>query len=209
MATHVSKTCQVIHYLVSRLPPHNPGKTKLVKLVYLADLESRQVNGAPITDMAYRWWNHGPWDEQFDQCVGTLTESGCIQVGTYPYHGWYGSIFYPLSPIKYSLTSSEKTILDYLIRSYGRTPLKELLEDIVYATPPMKDAISRKAYGKPLRMEIVDNQGKTQHGMSLEDVLEGERLTREGAVIDITGSLPTLEEIARMTGREYEESVEA
>lgn len=151
------KSCQVIKYLVSHLPG-KLGKIQLVKLVYLADLEARRVMGRPISDFNYRLYHYGPWDERFESCLKELTEDEAILVECYPYRGWYGSLYHNGKEIEYSLSAGERAILDYLIKEHGSRPMRELVEEFVYETKPMKDAQKRKAFNEPLRMELVDNE---------------------------------------------------
>lgn len=195
MAEASPRTCQALHYLVSHLSDA-AGRTKLVKLLYLADLEARRVLGRPLTEMQYRWWEYGPWDEQFALCEASLKSRNLIQVETYPYQSYYGSFYVPLGDMMYTFADDEVAVLDYLVKTFGKKGRKELVEEIVYQTPPMKDAVAREAYGKPLRMEIVDNEDFDQHGIALADILEGERRLRAGLGINATKRVPNVEEVA-------------
>ncbi len=167
-----------------------------MKLLYLADLEARRVLGRPLTEMQYRWWEYGPWDEQFALCEASLKSRNLIQVETYPYQSYYGSFYVPLGDMMYTFADDEVAVLDYLVKTFGKKGRKELVEEIVYQTPPMKDAVAREAYGKPLRMEIVDNEDFDQHGIALADILEGERRLRAGLGINATKRVPNVEEVA-------------
>ena len=189
-----TKTCQIVKYLVSRLPGRL-GKTKIVKLLYLADLESRRLMGKPISEMRYRWYNHGPWDERVDVCLKALTEAKSIEVEIYPMHGWYGSLYHNLGGnIDSGLSQAEKRILDYLIQEYGQKKLKELLEEIVYETTPMKDVRERKAFNEFLRMELVDNELRAAFGdVDFEDLVAGENDILEGRSTPLSEVLSELE----------------
>ena len=56
----LSRNAQVLRYLLEVAP--GVGHTLLAKFAYLADLIARQYLGGPITEMQYRYDNHGPFD---------------------------------------------------------------------------------------------------------------------------------------------------
>jgi hypothetical protein len=51
---------KALEYLVDEHGPID-GRTRLLKLVYLADREYSQRHGHPYTEAKYYRWNHGPF----------------------------------------------------------------------------------------------------------------------------------------------------
>lgn len=68
------KLCKAIEYVVDRHGPID-GRTRLLKLVYLADQRWLQVHGATYTEASYYRWNHGPFSREFLQAIDAVIES--------------------------------------------------------------------------------------------------------------------------------------
>ncbi len=170
---HLSKNAQVLKYFAERCPGGIP-RTRLVKLVYLADLEARKLLGHPISDFEYIWHHHGPFDKVIFEAItelvnAELAERRYVQIDANMTEkrlqivGGKGAFGFSLA---------EKEILSHVAERYMETPLKELLDDVVYQTPPMK-SVSQK--GERLPMEDLDNQDKNRIGFDLEEVLAAEQ----------------------------------
>lgn len=187
------KTCQVIKYFVQRLPG-KLGRTKLLKLVYLADIESRRFTKRPISDLQYRWYNHGPWDKRFHDYLDLMERSGWIEAERYQYRGGHGVLIKKLAGMTMNLSPGESAILDYVISEYGQKERQELVEEIAYETEPMKDAVKRRAFRKPLRMSLVDGESIDRlGGFGLEDLARGLEEVREGRAVSLKEALDAVE----------------
>jgi len=55
--------CKALEYLIDRWGPIE-GRTRLIKLVYLADLEWASTHSGPYTEAKYYRWNHGPFSRE-------------------------------------------------------------------------------------------------------------------------------------------------
>src|SRR5690242_20145818 len=55
----VTRAQQVIMHLVKRRP--DLGRTQIVKLLYLVDLEAHRQLGKPITEVQWKFHHHGPY----------------------------------------------------------------------------------------------------------------------------------------------------
>lgn len=126
------KLCKALEYLVDR---HGPveGRTRLMKLVYLADLEwARAHGGKPYTEAGYYRWNHGPFSREV---LRALEWMDGIEVVTrdVPWDG--GNTFCyssgestRLSHVK--LDDDFVAVLDAVGARWRSRPLKELLEHV-------------------------------------------------------------------------------
>ena len=58
----------LLQYLVGRLGEREVGfgKTKLVKLLYLTDIESVRIQRRPATDLEWQFYHYGPYPLGFD-----------------------------------------------------------------------------------------------------------------------------------------------
>jgi hypothetical protein len=64
-----------------------------------------------------------------------------------------------------------------VVRQYGSVPLRDLLTEIVYKTPPMKAV---KQLGETLPMQMLDNVDRNRLGVDFEEILAAERDVRAG-----------------------------
>lgn len=183
----LDKNAQIIKFIVERLPG-KLGRVHLMKLIYLADYHSRRLYGRPISSLKYIWWNHGPFDKKFYGYIGALKpnyimeeetsflpDKGCI---SYKYHNGPAGV-------KYTFTEPELYILEYVIRTFGKADIDELLEGVVYMTEPMQKLVKKgkKAFGSKLDMKIIDNVDRALYGgLDPEDIIEGEKALQEGKV---------------------------
>ena len=172
----LSKNAKVLLYFLGH--QEWTGRTHLVKLLYLADLEARKVLGRPITDLNYVWHHYGPWDKRFfsarDELLnGGFAESHTFQEGGYTHHEMKAIA---TDGGAKSLSPEELHILHYVTREHMNTALSTLLAK-VYDTSPMK-AVNAK--GELLPMELVDNEVRRMSGINLEEMLECERMAASG-----------------------------
>jgi hypothetical protein len=157
MPAAAPKSAQMAKYIVKRLSGQI-GRTFLVKLIYLADLHSRELRGQPISELRYHWHHYGPWDGSIQRKLSELVNREVLLCSTVPYGGWYASTYYDgPTDLQSDLGLPESRILDLVIQTYSGKNLKALLDDVVYETPPMKDAIKNKRRGGQLRMSMMDN----------------------------------------------------
>lgn len=175
-------TPAVLRFLVSHLSGRL-GRTHLLKLVYLSDLEARRYLGHPISRLQYTWHHHGPFDKAFYEYVEQLKREGSVTEETLTWPtGASGSIYRfsgTIAPAPF--TRGEETILAYIARAYGQMRLDALLDDVVYETEPMRAARASNRQGTRLAMSRLDNQARREHGgVDLERLLESEEQVREG-----------------------------
>jgi hypothetical protein len=146
-------------YFINSLP--FSGRTQLVKFMYLADLESRRLRGQPITDLRYIWYIHGPFDKRIYDTLDDLRERGYVrEIERRFASGDKAYAYHLVKPIAATLHRHDRAIAEYVEKTFGKTRLRSLLDDVVYQTAPMIDAEERKAFKKPLRMSLADNENK-------------------------------------------------
>jgi hypothetical protein len=191
----LSREEQLIAYFVKTCG-RPVGKTRVMKLLYLADYESRRYLGRPISAIPYVWYHYGPYDKRFDSWLTTLKEHGVVterDLTTVP--GVQGSFYSPgKADLEYSFSPVELEILAYVRRTYANRRLRSLLDDIVYQTEPMKHAQAKDSWGKPLKMEMVDNAVGSQFRTPYEELLRRSRRALAGALI------PHAEAMQRLRG---------
>jgi hypothetical protein len=175
-----SRVAQLIRFFVDRVP--GAGRTRLVKSLYMADHEARRYLGHPLTDLVYRWDEHGPFDpeilRQLDhmQAAGYMNQEIKHAAGTTHYMNTSAE-----TPSFCPLKRDEMAILEYVVNSYASMILDDLLEEIVYQTRPMTSA---EKLGDRLKMELVDREQRIP-GLELERMLEAAEELKAGKVISL------------------------
>lgn len=135
-------TEKLIAYIIEHLSG-KITKTQLVKLAYLADLESTKFTNSQVSDIQWLRYHYGPYDKHLDERLGFLQQNGFIEIKqqnkvsdpdkTYFIFNYTGKSVDPnLEPVK-------KDIVDTIIKQFGSFTLNSLLK-YVYDTEPMKGA---------------------------------------------------------------------
>jgi hypothetical protein len=163
-------TAELIHAFVQRVP--NAGRTQIVKLLYLADLEARRCLGHPLTPLNYIWYDHGPFDTDIYVQLDRLCGLGFLHEETYQRSD--GKTCYRYSttdapPPGEPLKAAELALVNYVAARHGKKRLKALLDE-VYQTPPMEQARKVGHRGVTLNMDLVNNASRIP-GAELERVL--------------------------------------
>jgi len=190
---NLSREEQLVAFFVNACP-EPVGRTRLMKLLYLADYEARRYLGRPVSSIPYIWYDHGPFDQQLYGWLDHLRAEGLIrdEEVVYP-SGNAGHIYTPNeAPPAHDLSPDEVEILSYVCREYSQVGLRELLDDIVYQTEPMLDAKEKNARGEKLNMDLVNNLKSRAFAVPYEELLARSRQVRAGNVIPHSAAMTRL-----------------
>lgn len=123
--------CRALEYLVDRWGPVE-GRTRLTKLIYLADFEWARTHPRPYTEAKYYRWNHGPFSREVLQALEWMDGIEIVATPTQ----WEGGTVFCYRPgentrlAKVTLDPTFVTLLDAVGSRWGNRPLKELLEHV-------------------------------------------------------------------------------
>lgn len=139
--------CKALEHLVDRWGPVE-GRTKLMKLIYLADLAwARGHGGVPYTEARYYRWNHGPFSREVLRALEWMDGIEVVQSAlpreagdTYCYRSGSRT---RLSDV--ALAADFAELLDRVGAQWSGRPLQELLTH-VYGGAHFQD----RAFGEPL-----------------------------------------------------------
>jgi uncharacterized phage-associated protein len=114
-------------------------KTQLIKFLYLADLYSVKWTGKQLTDLDWRYYQFGPWNEGIDVALNQMNGKDIIQESQYN-----ATYIRPVNQAAQAddleIPLSVKFVLDNIRREWaGSDKLNQLL-DYVYSTAPMVEA---------------------------------------------------------------------
>ena len=166
------RNAELVAFFVSRCLGEL-GRTRLMKLLYLADYEARRYLGRPLSTLKYVWHYYGPFDASVDAILNKLKADGAIVETPVAYPSGKNGYLYSRGPqeIVPTFDPPDLAILSYVCEKYSAVSLRELLDEIVYQTEPMKAAIDEKAKNTELRMQVVDNAKANEFGVSFEMLL--------------------------------------
>ncbi len=143
----IRKLCKALEYLVDRWGPVD-GHTRLMKLIYLADLAwAAGHDGRPYTEASYYRWNHGPFSREVLRALEWMDGIEVVEE-TSPWEGGETQRYRPGGRTRLGdveLDQEFKAILDSVVDQWRYRPLDEFLEH-VYGGEQFKD----KEFGQPL-----------------------------------------------------------
>ena len=141
----VSKVANAIAYLAFLLREQeaNFGKTKLVKLLYLADVEYFRRWSRQLTNIDWLFYHYGPYSSAIDEALKELnfdiTEEKFVtrkgftaQVITVPEYLYVQA--------DAQLSEREKRVLNKVLEEWGMEDLNPLLSHVYFETEPMLQA---------------------------------------------------------------------
>ena len=120
------------------------GKTKLVKLLYLIDVEHYRIRRTTISGLEWRFYHYGPYASEIDTALNELEldiPQDPATIGT----GQTAIVFRPnrrLNPrlVDYLSSLSELRLVNKVVRDWGETDLNPLLNHVYFYTEPMRHA---------------------------------------------------------------------
>lgn len=126
------KVKKALEYLVDRHGPID-GRTRLLKLLYLADKAWAERRGRVYTEANYYRWNHGPFAREVMTALDWLDGIEIVQKAV-P-NGMGGTLFRYESGERsrlagLSLDPEFAKLLDEAARRWGKVPLKNLLDHV-------------------------------------------------------------------------------
>lgn len=158
------------------------GRTRLMKLLYLADYESRRFFGKPISQLKYIWHYYGPYDAKVGQVLEALKSADAVLEDQVLYPTGKKGYLYKSGPkpLESTFQPEESAILSYVCNRYSKTDLRELLDDVVYETEPMIAAKKADAREQPLDMSVVDGTRANELGLDFAEILRRSLDVRAG-----------------------------
>ena len=119
------------------------GKTKLVKLIYLVDVENYRARRETLTGLEWVFYHYGPYSFGIDDALADLSfdipQESATTAG-----GRAAIVFKPGEGVKSRLGehvgTSQLRLVNRVIGEWGETELNPLLNHVYFYTEPMKDA---------------------------------------------------------------------
>lgn len=137
----------LIAYIVARARDRDVtlNQTKLVKLLYLIDVERAASARPSLTGLRWVFFHYGPYALELPETLEKMEGSEVI-VGQ-----WQGAKLYraaPNAPTGEDWPSGTRSLVDSVLKRYAGMELNELLDFVYFHTAPMRGAVR----GEPLDM---------------------------------------------------------
>lgn len=112
------------------------GKTRLIKLLYLLDIEHYRLNQIVLTEMDWIFYKYGPYSFEIDdflEKIGVTEEDIHISEGK-----TFTKLRKEFGEDDIKIAIEIKAVIEKLIKDWGTADLNELLDYIYFETEPMR-----------------------------------------------------------------------
>ncbi len=133
------------------------NKTKLLKLLYLADIEHFRKHDATLTGFDWRFHLYGPWAAEFDELLDDLARTDSIELQPWNKDELNGnriSLLEPRDLNRIIADTDEFYRIQRVIDTWADRSLSDLLDYVYFETEPMIGAVSQQ----PLSFGDVSKQ---------------------------------------------------
>ncbi|MBB6119451.1 type II toxin-antitoxin system antitoxin SocA domain-containing protein [Nocardiopsis algeriensis] len=122
------------------------NRTKVAKLLYLADLCAVESGGVAFTGATWRWENHGPFDPAQYRVEDALVASGLVERVQDPQSPCGEVRLHLAEDIDAPLSLESLTVLGKVVAEHGDRSAAQL-RDLAYETAPMVQAQTDGEHG--------------------------------------------------------------
>ena len=119
-------------------------KTKLLKLLYLFDVEYYRARGKTFTGFNWKYFHLGPWTREFDPLLDKLVASGTITEHFVEKPDFDAKFLRSTEPSGLGKTFDDykdELILRAVLDLWGPSPTSEILDYVYFRTEPMEHGI--------------------------------------------------------------------
>ncbi len=119
------------------------GKTKLVKLLYLIDVEYYRIHRRLLSGFSWVFYHYGPYALEIDAVLKKL-DLDIPQEDVTTVKGYKAIVFKPTqyfgTDFEEQASISDKLVVDHVLAKWGLEELNPLLSHVYFHTEPMEDA---------------------------------------------------------------------
>jgi hypothetical protein len=134
---------ELVAAIVSYVADHGSyvTKTKLLKLLYLFDVEFYRAHRRTFTGFQWRYFHLGPWTREFDPLLDQLVTQGTLLEFTSERSEFDTKFLRSSEPLdlrKFFNTYSDEAILKTVLDTWGQSTTGEILDYVYFRTEPME-----------------------------------------------------------------------
>lgn len=154
-------------------------KTKLLKLLYLFDIEAFRQSRTTFTGFSWIFYKYGPWAPEYDPLLEQLQTSNLIALHVGSKTDLDTVFIDAVQPVQLSAAfpvAIEEILARRIIEAWAERPTGELLDYVYFHTAPMRDA----QRGKPLDFDAVQQEEPaSEYRRTNSDIPSDERKKRQ------------------------------
>ena len=103
----------MLHYVCSKCPPEQVGRTKLNKAAFFADMHWYLKTGMPLTGEVYVKQDHGPTARHMLTALRELVDEGTLEERLVTYHGYSKYEYHPRVPVdEAAFNDDQRNVID-------------------------------------------------------------------------------------------------
>lgn len=114
-----------------------PAKTRLIKLLYLIEVEHYKHFQNRLTNLKWQFYHYGPYSSEIEQVLGS---PDIEEIPFFLRDGRQGSQYDLAEERNSDVPSEVRRLIDYVVKDWGTTDLNKLLDYVYFETEPMIDA---------------------------------------------------------------------
>lgn len=181
-------------------------KTKLVKLLYLIDVNAVRRLGRPITGIEWRYWHYGPYSPEIESAIGNVLGREANELEIITKDGRRILTYEPVEPqaIEQEFGLEERLVVYGTLKTWAVEELRSILNFVYFETEPMLEA----EWGRRLDLSTVRRE-QDERKWDLRALVsrvpqdrlavfraalrkQAERLKLQAASTEVTGTSATL-----------------
>jgi hypothetical protein len=158
---------QLIPAMVSYINAHGGyvTKTKLLKLLYLFDVEFYRTNRRLFTEFSWKFFHLGPWAREFDPILNELVDDGVLLQIESAKQEYDTKFLRTESRFDFSNlfpSIKEEAPLRTVLNTWGDCPTGEILDYVYFHTEPMEQGIRNE----PLNFTLISDERPEKYSRS-------------------------------------------
>ncbi|MEW6417292.1 MAG: Panacea domain-containing protein [Nitrospirota bacterium] len=116
-----------------------PAKTRLIKLLYLIEIEYYKHYQKRLTDLKWQFYHYGPYTSEIESILGSpdIEEEIPFVLGGGKLGSQYDLV---REEVEVYLSSDIRRLIDHVVKEWGDIDLNKLLDYVYFETEPMRDA---------------------------------------------------------------------
>ncbi len=167
---------QLIPAIVSFINEHNGyvTKTKLLKLLYLFDVEFFRANRRTFTRFEWKFFHLGPWTAEYEPIVNKLVANGVL-IEQLSSRSEYDTKFFRSSEhhefSKLFSSFADEAVLRRVLNTWAENSTGEILDYVYFRTEPMEHGIRNERLDfAHIQQEAPSKYVRSSSGATKKDI---------------------------------------
>lgn len=156
------------------------SKTKLLKLLYLFDVEYYRIHRQTFTGFQWKFFHLGPWTNEFDPLLEELERSGVLIAQPsprpeYDSRNYVTTEYHDIDGL--FANNRDEAALKSILSRWAERPLGEILDYVYFRTEPMEHGIRNV----PLDFSVIPTEAPEKYKRAASGIAPSEITCRRKA----------------------------